>query len=527
MKLDLGHFKKISETHHSAVLKHPRGHHIVIAKKSLSPKLQKDLASLPTEGMQGSSGAGMEAPQAPAMSRGGKVRRYDEGGITASDMPADLHTDDSATSNEDVGDNSAPPMGGMPATNQSQPSGDAGAAQNYPVSAAPAQASNPMGQQMQGDMLNDLTGKFGAASQGIANEQQAKAVAFQNIANQEQEKSQTMKMMADNHQRFLDNLMNESLKTAQDMQSQKIDSNHYMNSMSAPGKAVTMIGLVLGGIGGGLLRQGNPALEALNNNINRDMQAQQMELGKKQNLLSAYTHLMGDANAGMAMTRASMLDYYGAMANQQAAQMNSKVAQSQNAQLQLQLAQQKQQILGPIAGKMSMMALLQSGQIDPAQAVPFMVPQHLQAQALKEIGQAQNVQKSGTAIMQAFDQASKENTRLRTGAITENTQLRTPASVQKIQALILPIIKDQEGRVNEYEMATLNNLIPKPGDTAGKIAEKRMGLQQFLNGKSAATTNKAYGIDLQRFRSTKEVNQPPLNPRLQNKPSGVAYQPGQ
>lgn len=48
MNLNLGHFKKIKEDEHAAVLQHPEGHHIVLSKSMMSPKMRGQLAALPT-----------------------------------------------------------------------------------------------------------------------------------------------------------------------------------------------------------------------------------------------------------------------------------------------------------------------------------------------------------------------------------------------------------------------------------------------------------------------------------------------
>lgn len=60
MNLNLSQFKKVKEDDKSAVLKHPQGHHITIAKNALSPKLKSQLSELPMHYDEGG-----EAPQGP------------------------------------------------------------------------------------------------------------------------------------------------------------------------------------------------------------------------------------------------------------------------------------------------------------------------------------------------------------------------------------------------------------------------------------------------------------------------------
>lgn len=53
MNLNLGKFKKIKEDEHSAVLEHPAGHQILIAKKILSPESHQELSKLPFKFAEG------------------------------------------------------------------------------------------------------------------------------------------------------------------------------------------------------------------------------------------------------------------------------------------------------------------------------------------------------------------------------------------------------------------------------------------------------------------------------------------
>lgn len=94
----------------------------------------------------------------------------------------------------------------------------------------------------------------------------------------------------------------------QDLKDAHIDPNHLWASKSTASKISTGIGLILGGIGGGLTGQENPALKFLNQNIDRDVDAQRAELGKKNNLLAANLQKFGNIRDAMAMTRINLKD---------------------------------------------------------------------------------------------------------------------------------------------------------------------------------------------------------------------------
>lgn len=89
-----------------------------------------------------------------------------------------------------------------------------------------------------------------------------------------------------------------------DIQNQHIDPSHYMKSLGVAGNIATGIGLILGGMGAGVTGGENPALSMLNKNIDRDIAAQQAELGKKENLLSANMKHFGNIRDATAMTQA-------------------------------------------------------------------------------------------------------------------------------------------------------------------------------------------------------------------------------
>ena len=88
--------------------------------------------------------------------------------------------------------------------------------------------------------------------------------------------------------------------------------------------------------------------------------------------------------------------------------------------------------------------------------------------------------------------------------------------------MMLPIIHDAEGRVNEFEQKTTSDLEPKPGDTAAKIQAKRQALEAFLNQKKSAPTAKGFGINLDNFGSTSSQPVPQKVERFDPKSGKIA-----
>lgn len=75
-------------------------------------------------------------------------------------------------------------------------------------------------------------------------------------------------------------------EVAQALDADPVNAQRYVQSKSGLGKASTAIGLILGGIGGGLTGQANPALDFLNKQIDRDIDAQKEGRKGKENLLA-------------------------------------------------------------------------------------------------------------------------------------------------------------------------------------------------------------------------------------------------
>jgi hypothetical protein len=277
-----------------------------------------------------------------------------------------------------------------------------------------------------------------------------------------------------------------------------IDPDRYVKNMSTPSKIAAGIAMIFGGMGQGLIGGRNPALDHLNTAIAQDIEAQKNDQGKALNLYKMNREAMGDDIRASIATQNQLWTGAQAKISMAGAAAQSAVAKQRAQQAVNDIEQMK------IQNRMRLGLLSQgangggASQADPLNLVPELVPKEHQQAAIKEVGQAQAAVKNEDEMMRLFDQAQKENTVLRTGA----GMLRTPASMLSLQALGDPLIHDQDGRVNEFEKQDFNNLLPHPGDTDAKIAEKRKGLIAFINNKKAAPTAKAYGINVENFAST-------------------------
>lgn len=389
-----------------------------------------------------------------------------------------------------------------------------------PAAAAPASPLVTQGAPAKGgtppDLTPDMQEGYNKQQQGIQAEAVAKGVLG---ANEAKALSGSVKAQADFLQDFQDNhqgLQDEYAKFKDDYAKQHINPNQVLDNMNTGKKISTGIALILGGMGGGVTGQGNPAMSFLQNQINNDINAQIQNVGIKDNLVKFTSQQMGNLRDGAALAKAMQTGLVADQLRLAAAKAINPLAKAQALQAAGQLESSVAPTFQQLAMRKSLMNMngKQGGAAspeDPASYVPFVVPEAQQKEVFKEIGNAQNAAKNHDAIMGLFEKANDENTIMgRAGRLGF-----TPPSVKELNALFLPMIHDQEGRVNEYEQATLQDLMPAPGDRASTITEKRKGLQAFMANKLAAPTAKGYGIDLQHFANTSTDQANRLPPQQQ------------
>jgi len=150
------------------------------------------------------------------------------------------------------------------------------------------------------------------------------------------EQADEFKRQADHMQKAKQDVGAEYDKLFNDVKNQKIDPYKVWNDSTTGQKAGIVVGMLLSGIGQGLQGPGatNMAMDAYNKQVDRSIEAQKMELGKKENLLSHNLRRYGDLHTAEAATRAAYMTAMGAKISQAGAVAQSKEAKN-NAQLQL------------------------------------------------------------------------------------------------------------------------------------------------------------------------------------------------
>lgn len=147
---------------------------------------------------------------------------------------------------------------------------------------------------------------------GIQAEASATGALGQQQAAELQSSIQKQEAARQQYQAHYDKLDQEYNNFIEDYKNSHIDPKHYLNSMGTGEKIQKSIGLLLGGFGAAA-GQGNAAINFINSQIDRDIDAQKMEMGKKQNLLTANFRQFGNLKDATEMTKAMQ---QGIVANQ-------------------------------------------------------------------------------------------------------------------------------------------------------------------------------------------------------------------
>ncbi len=539
MKLNLSQFKKVKEDEKSAVLKHQKGHEISIAKKSLSPKLRDQLASLPIHydvgGMVNNVSAdedqkrqmppsaqptiiinnGQPAPQAAPdyMSNG----TFDVNKFVTSSPTAPLDSKIQALQQMDqneMRDQQAKEAAEKSKMEQEQKAATQAALYNQlaqkrgmapmavPAGMAPAAVpsmvpaiqqaaempavqqpslpspgvNDPFGSQTMGE--NYIQG-VNEQKMGILQQAEAEAQQGNNQANLLAQGIQNQQQQVQDFKTNYDKLELERKHFVDDIQNQHVDPSHYLNSMGTGQKVATAIGLILGGMSSGFNGGKNPALDFLNAQIDRDIAGQKTQLGKNENLLSANMKQFGNMKDAADMTKAMSLGILSNQLQMAAAKAQDPLAKSRALQAAGQLDQQAAPILADIAKRQTLSQGAMNGKIDPSSYIRMAVPEASQHAFFEELQKAQNAKDGLQVAQDAFNRVRK------IGAVSANT----PFSKSKTEfqgarnQILLNVIKSFGSNPSDTERKEIEKWLPNSTDTDSQIEEKQRNMRSFLQSK--------------------------------------------
>lgn len=310
MKFQKHQFKRISSDPNMTVLQHANGHEVKVLHQHISPKMRGELESIPMH------------ESMPKMANGGELALGDDQNVTPGPTPIPISTpspinpDQPVTQGQSIEEAPVPEVK-MPQMNQNDPFGE-----RYLMQGLQQQQA---GLQQQAKAESQL-GKEEAG------------VLKQNIEKQDT----AMEKFNENT-----NKMNQAREAlTRDVQNEHIDPNHFWANRSTAGKISSVIGMIIGGLGGS-----DAPLRMLNGLIDRDIDAQKTELGKKTNLLTANHQAFQDLHEATSMTRVMLNDQLGNKLKLAAANTADPMARARLLQAEGQLNSNSAQLVAQIGLK--------------------------------------------------------------------------------------------------------------------------------------------------------------------------------
>lgn len=331
MKLDISKFKKASSDETCTILRDEKGHEIKIAHNALSSNLKKQLSSLPQH-----------------FADGGEVKKEEQ---LYNENPADSL----AKKDESFDKYLENPPADISATVESAPIAEP---TRGPASVSAKPVDQPPISQVSQPGLGSPVAALGGLKKeerGVAQEASAIGELGKQEANIMQQEMDEVKKVQDNAAKREQDLIGEGQRLKQDFMNGHINPERYMESRTSGQKVRTAIGLLLSGIGSGLTGQENMAEKFLNDQIARDVKAQEQDMGKKQNLLDLNMKELGNLRDATQKTIADTKYLYAAKLNQAAALAKDPIAKAKAMQAAGRLEFQANEAYKEIAVKQSML----------------------------------------------------------------------------------------------------------------------------------------------------------------------------
>lgn len=351
-------------------------------------------------------------------------------------------------------------------------------------SMAPQQAPDPFGlKTKQGIMESAVSmGEKGLRGQTTAEVELAKAqedIAAKKLAAE--------KALQEKHSAEFQAIKAEYDSVLEDYKAGRLNPNQYMEEMDTGSKILTAISVALGGMAQGFGVSENPGLAFLNRQIDRNIEAQKANLGKKQSLLSAYMQKFNNLEDATKMTRLINEGYYASLMEQQIAKIKQPLVKAQGMQKMAEYKMGLAEQMSALARKQALMQGAKEGIVGPEMVINEIVPEKDKEAARKELSVVQGAQEAMRDVTRLFKEIEG------IGPIMGNlpfTSSRTKMETTRAQiySSIRSNMKGQ-GALSDQEMEdSVKPLLPQAGHTVAQLNEKRAALLDFLSSKLAGAT---------------------------------------
>lgn len=519
--MDLRGFTVKSQGEDHIVLHHPDGHEVKIMHKNTShqnkggveayadggkvadkrpvppPVDPKDAANVRKAFIGYADGGQVDDQTAAAMGAGYGVG-VDQPAVTDMTTPApDTSYLESLSSNRtplsrdvasDLHKSSAPSDSGNPQiapTPQAAPQGD-------------VFGTNALASATQTGVGNQIAGIKGEAkAQGALGTQQS------GILDKSQEE---LKAIQDHYEDQFTDLNLERDKLLKDISDQHIDPQHYIGSKDSVGKIATGIGLILGGMGAGLTGGPNQALEFLNKQIDRDIEAQRMKLGVKETLLSANMKQFGNLHDAMAMTRVNQMDIVSNQLQQAAAKSQDPMAKARAQQAIGYFQQKAAPLMSQSAGRQAILKAGENGQVSPTTQIRMLLPHDEQEKALGDLKVAEKTAQAHKAV----DEISDKLADLQTAGSRLGSPIQSKQKIDALSAELVPLIMESSPSKRLTHESLKAEILPliRGFTTSPKTADQmKMSLHRLIDTHADSPTHlEGTGIPYPKYNPTKGFN---------------------
>jgi hypothetical protein len=337
---------------------------------------------------------------------------------------------------------------------------------------------------------------------GLRQQAEAEGALGKEQASVYQKQADQYQALLNDYQDQQKSLNDEIENVKQDVADGHIEPNRMFENMGTGQKISTALGLILGGIGGGLTHQENPVMKFINQQIDRDIDAQKANLGKKENLLSKMLQQYGTIDAAKNAARMNYMAMVEGQLGKLAAQAKDPLAKARYQEMAGKLRMDMAPTMSQLAIQQAGFKMLQGqeGQQNPAIAVRFIVPKEQQGEAYKELSSLQAMKKGGENALNAFDKVSQMSL---SGAFSP----RQKAAL--LQPVTAQLSKETAGRFTEQDSQMLDKLWPAVGDTEQTKMVKRQAVIRLLKEKMNSPLLDSYGIKLPMFGTGKPLNTHP------------------
>lgn len=512
--MNLAKFKKISGDKDHTVMEHEDGHTMKISHKALSPKMRKEIMKIPASG-----------PNNPKLSEskkaeGGEVDflKKEDGGLEELTMAKGGEVKKKKLDIEHTAKKiEFEPIKKLEIEKAKkldyEPMADGGEVEDeesqltrspegYPVPAIPgenapmdasSQESAPMEQpqtpEAQMGMQAPAKSPLGQEEAAVASQPMATpgmegairteaAATAQKARDEEIAAKATVNQIArltGEYQTKVAKLTEDQDHFIEDVKNGHIDPNKFVGSMDFSQRAMSTAALILGGLGGAMTGQGgNAALDVLNKQIDRDIDAQKEELGKRKTLLEANLKMMGNLEDATKLTHTMMQGLLITKFQQAAAKANNPIAKARaeqtiaqmQAQMQpkIQMMALKQMLNDPNLSPEAIPQIIQQMEgLDPKQAEELrkrMVPGMGIAPTTKDAADVKELRGSVDTAVKGIDELIAM-----TKTPGRSFDLNARAKADAIRATLIGALRvpiTGPGAMNEGERALLEGLIANP-----------------------------------------------------------------